>query len=61
MDGENRTMWVFEPHAAEQIFEDYVKEFGLAVFREERLDRNSKTIVKKSGTIASFKTISGHM
>ncbi|MEZ5387924.1 MAG: FAD-dependent oxidoreductase, partial [Prosthecobacter sp.] len=39
MDGENRTMWIFEPHAAEQVFEDYVKEFGIEVVREEWLDR----------------------
>ena len=26
MDGENRTMWIFEPHVAEQVFEDFVRE-----------------------------------
>ena len=59
MDGENRTMWIFEPHAAEQVFEDYVKEFKLEVYRDEWLDRTPNTIIKKQGTIASFKTISG--
>ena len=39
MDGENRTMWIFEPHVAEQVVEDYVKEFGLEVVRNEWLDR----------------------
>ncbi len=30
MDGTERTMWIFEPHAAEQVFEDFVKAgFGL--------------------------------
>src|SRR5690606_7562096 len=31
MDGDARTMWIFEPHVAEQIFEDYVNEFELDV------------------------------
>src|SRR5687768_17189581 len=31
MDGENRTMWIFEPHAAEQVFEDLVKEHELNI------------------------------
>lgn len=35
IDGENRTMWIFEPHVAEQIFEDWVKEIQLEVHREE--------------------------
>ena len=25
IDGENRTMWIFEPHVAEAVFEDLVK------------------------------------
>src|SRR6187397_3124718 len=35
VDGENRTMWIFEPHVAEQVFEDYVKEFSIPVERDE--------------------------
>ena len=34
MDGENRTMWIFEPHIAERVFEDYVKEFQIPVHRD---------------------------
>jgi hypothetical protein len=40
-------MWIFEPHVAEQIFEDYVKEFGIPVERDEWLDRAKG--VKKEG------------
>src|SRR5688572_30009573 len=29
MDGENRTMWIFEPHVAEKVFEDFVAEYKL--------------------------------
>ncbi|MDI1314371.1 FAD-dependent oxidoreductase [Prosthecobacter sp.] len=58
MDGENRTMWIFEPHVAEQIFEDYVKEFGLEVVRNEWLDR-AKGVKKDGDKITSITTLSG--
>ena len=59
MDGAMRTMWLFEPHAAEQVFEDYVKEFSLTVHRNEWLDRSAKGLQKKKNTIQSIRTISG--
>src|SRR5438045_275756 len=31
MDGKDRTMWIFEPHVAEQVFEDFVRENKIAV------------------------------
>lgn len=58
MDGENRTMWIFEPHAAEQVFEDYVREFGIEVMRDEWLDRD-KGVKKDAGRITSITTLSG--
>ncbi|MGV3603162.1 MAG: FAD-dependent oxidoreductase [Dyadobacter fermentans] len=58
MDGAERTMWIFEPHAAEQVFEDFVKENNIRVFRDEWLDRKSG-VVKKDGRIVSMKTLSG--
>jgi hypothetical protein len=58
MDGENRTMWIFEPSAAEKVFESYVKDFELEVVRDEWLNRESG--VKKTGdTIVSITTLSG--
>ena len=65
MDGENRTMWIFEPSVAERVFEDYVKEFEIPVHRDEWLDRAKG--VKKSGaritsiTMLSGKTYTGKM
>ncbi|HPT30258.1 MAG TPA: FAD-dependent oxidoreductase, partial [Prolixibacteraceae bacterium] len=41
VDGENRTMWLFEPHVAERIFEDYIRENQIQVFRNEWLNRES--------------------
>ena len=48
IDDKHETMWVFEPHVAEEVFEDYVREFAIPVFREEQwLDRESG--IEKSG------------
>ncbi len=58
IDGNNRTMWIFEPHAAEKVFEDMVKEHKLEVLRDEWLDRKSGVAVT-DGRIVSIKTLSG--
>ncbi len=39
MDGELRTMWIFEPHVAEKVFEELIKEHAIPVHRNEWLDR----------------------
>lgn len=58
MDGDARTMWIFEPHVAEQVFEDYVKEYELDVRRDEWLDREAG-VGMEGGRIASITTLSG--
>jgi len=58
IDGNARTMWIFEPHVAEQVFEDYVKEFEIDVRRDEWLDRENG-VEKKDGKIISIKTLKG--
>lgn len=58
MDGENRTMWIFEPHVAEKVFEDLVAENKIKVFRNEWIDRE-KGVNIQSGAIVSLKTRSG--
>ena len=60
MDGENRTMWIFEPHVAEMVFEDFVKENNIRVFRDDWLDRKNG-VIKKAGRIVSIKTLSGKL
>lgn len=58
IDGEQRTMWIFEPHVAEQVFEEMIKEHRIPVHRDEWLDR--KNGVKKDGArIISITTLSG--
>ena len=58
MDGENRTMWIFEPHVAEQVFEDFVAENNIRVYRDEWLDRENG-VAKSDGKIISITTLSG--
>lgn len=58
VDGENRTMWIFEPHVAEQVFEDFVKEHGIEVVRGEWVDR-AKGVKKSGDRIESITTLSG--
>ncbi|MFL0683427.1 MAG: FAD-dependent oxidoreductase [Algoriphagus aquaeductus] len=58
IDGENRTMWIFEPHAAERVFEDLVKENQLEVHRNEWLDRESG-VTKERGKITEIRVLSG--
>ncbi|SEG49287.1 FAD-dependent oxidoreductase [Algoriphagus boritolerans] len=58
IDGENRTMWIFEPHAAERVFEDFVRENQLEIHRDEWLDRESG-VTMENGKIVSIRTLSG--
>ncbi|NWF83531.1 MAG: FAD-dependent oxidoreductase [Bryobacteraceae bacterium] len=53
-----RTMWIFEPHVAEQIFEGWVKEHNIPVVRDAWLDRE-KGVVQKGGRIVSIRTLDG--
>ncbi len=62
LDGENRTMWIFEPHVAEQVFEELIAEYKILVVRNEWIQRGNgrKNGVKKSDAqIVSIKTLSG--
>ncbi len=58
IDGENRTMWIFEPHIAENVFDDLIEENKIELYRDEWLDR--KTGVElKNRAIKSITTLSG--
>lgn len=58
MDGESRTMWIFEPHVAEKIFEDLISENNIPVYRDEWLDRETGVEVVNN-RIVSLTTLSG--
>nr|WP_245949546.1 FAD-dependent oxidoreductase [Echinicola strongylocentroti] len=58
IDGDKRTMWIFEPHIAEQVFEDFIRENQIEVYRDEWLDRE-KGVIGEDGGIQSITTLSG--
>ena len=58
IDGEQRTMWIFEPHVAEQVFDDFIKEYQIPVHRDEWLDR-AKGVKKNGSRITSITVLSG--
>jgi len=60
IDGGARTMWIFEPHIAEEVFEDYVKAFDLDVRRDTWLDRE-QGVEMENGRIVSIKTLDGQV
>ncbi|MCK5369398.1 MAG: FAD-dependent oxidoreductase, partial [Cyclobacteriaceae bacterium] len=58
IDGENRTMWIFEPHVAENVFEELIAEHKIELYRDEWLDR-SNGVELRNNAIKSIKTLSG--
>ncbi len=58
LDSVNKTMWIFEPHIAEEVFEDLIQEFRIKLFRDEWIDREIG-VVKEQGKIRSIQTLSG--
>ena len=58
IDGDKRTMWIFEPHIAEQVFEEMVSEHKIPIYRDEWLNRDNG-VVKEDGRITSISTLSG--
>ena len=58
IDGNKRTMWIFEPHVAEQIFEDFVSENKIPVFRDSWLDRETGVEVEDD-KIISIRMLNG--
>jgi len=57
-NGEAPTMWTFEPHIAEKVFEDFIIENKLMVYRDEWLDRMNG-VKMSNGRIVSVTTLSG--
>src|SRR4051794_3831629 len=51
-------MWIFEPHVAERVFEDLVREHQVPVVRDEWLDR-ARGVKKDGARIASITTLGG--
>ena len=58
IDGENRTMWIFEPHVAEKVFEDFIAEHEINVYHDEWLNREGG-VTMEDRRIVSLQTLSG--
>ncbi|MEE2935345.1 MAG: FAD-dependent oxidoreductase [Planctomycetota bacterium] len=58
--GDGATMWVFEPHVAEAIFESLVSEYQIPVHRDRWLDRDPNTgMTKQKGRITAIRMTDG--
>ncbi len=55
---DDKSMWVFEPSVAEAVFDAWVKECDIPVFRDVKLDRE-KGVVKDDARIVSITTLCG--
>lgn len=58
LDSTGRTMWIFEPHVAEKVYEDWVKELKIPIVRDAWLDRE-KGVKMAGGKIQSIATLDG--
>ena len=58
LDQEARTMWIFEPHVAEEVYEAWVKELKIPVVRNAWIDRE-KGVKKQGERIVSITMLDG--
>jgi len=58
IDGTQRTMWIFEPHVAEEVFQRMLQDAGVEFHANQWLDRQSG--VEKSGSrVVAIRMLSG--
>ncbi len=55
---DDKTMWIFEPSVAEAVFEDWIKEHDIPIFRDVKLDRKNG-VQKDAARIVSIATLCG--
>ncbi|MEI7909280.1 MAG: FAD-dependent oxidoreductase [Verrucomicrobiota bacterium] len=60
IDGDERTMWTFEPQVAERTFEAWLRENAVPVHRNQWLERQHGVLVK-DGRIVSITTLDGNV
>ncbi|QWX84982.1 FAD-dependent oxidoreductase [Cellulophaga sp. HaHaR_3_176] len=58
IDDDLKTMWTFEPHVAENIFENFVKDNNIEILRDKWLDRENG-VKKEKGKIISITMLDG--
>ncbi|KAF4974096.1 hypothetical protein FZEAL_8969 [Fusarium zealandicum] len=59
IDEQKQVQWTFEPKAAEAIWEKWITDEKIPVFRNEAIDRSSTGVSKQGTLIKSFRTESG--
>lgn len=59
IDDGQQVMWTFEPHLAEKVFDDWLDETKVAVFRDEWLDRAPGGVEVSDKRIRKIRTLSG--
>ncbi len=59
-DGGQPTMWTFEPHVAERIFEDWLRKTDIPVHRNQWLERQHG-VTMKDGHILAITTLDGNI
>ncbi|MEO1527834.1 MAG: FAD-dependent oxidoreductase [Planctomycetota bacterium] len=58
IDGNDRTQWIFEPHIAERVFESFIVDESIPVFRDQWLNREEGVEVA-GGRIRSITMLNG--
>ncbi|KAL7949268.1 FAD dependent oxidoreductase domain-containing protein [Trichoderma barbatum] len=61
IDETKQVQWTFEPHVAESIFEDWIEELEIPIFRNETLPMSTDSVTIKDGRITSIRTASGQV
>lgn len=57
VDGD--AMWQFEPKVGERIYEDWAREAGVTIVRNQPLDRSKRGVEMAGGKITAFRSKSG--
>lgn len=57
IDGD--AMWQFEPKVGERIYEDWAREAGVTIVRNQRLDRSKRGVEMADGKITAFRSKAG--
>jgi hypothetical protein len=58
IDRDRRTMWVFEPHVAEEVFDEMIAEYDVPVYRDQWLDRQ-RGVAKEGTRLVGITTLGG--
>ncbi|KAM0420442.1 hypothetical protein ACHAPT_011734 [Fusarium lateritium] len=59
IDVGKKVQWTFEPKVAEHVWEQWVKDGKILIYRNKQIDRSPKGVTYKGTNIASFKTLDG--